>query len=332
MTSSRLDESLSSQTVLGALRETARFSRWGFVLLGLLYLGSGITRVAPNENALVLRFGELQPRIHPPGVLLTWPAPIDEVVRVPVRSVLELRLDAWGAPPEVDPSVAPAPATMHPIRDGYTLTGDANLVHPRLAVRYQIVDPVAAVLSVKERDALLEGVMYRSLAIALARSSVDAALATERDLVRQETQRLAQDELDLLGTGLQLVAVEFRELLPARRVLPAFREVVNAQVEAKTRLQEAETYRAKLLPEAEAEAYRIRQEATAESQGLVARARGEAAAFTALLEEYRKAPALTKARLHAETLEVVGEALRTVTVLPDSPGQLWLPTAPVSPR
>ncbi|MEM8884052.1 MAG: protease modulator HflK [Planctomycetota bacterium] len=329
MTSSRRSRSVSSEAVLGALRESARVIRWGFVLLALLYLASGITRVGPQENALVLRFGKLQPQVHPPGLLFTWPAPIDEVIRVPVRAALELRLDAWGAPPEGTAEIA---ATMHPVRDGYTLTGDANVVHPRLAVRYQIVDPVAAAFSIRQRDALLEAVLYRSLARALAQTGVDAAWTSGRDEVRRDTQLLAQEELDRLDAGIQITAVEVRELLPARLVLPAFREVVSAEVEARTLRQEAEAYRAQTLPEAEASAYRIRQEATAAADSAKARAEGESSAFTALLKEYRKSPALTKARLRAETLEAVLPALRTVTILPDSPGHIWLPTTPAESK
>ncbi|MEM7167632.1 MAG: FtsH protease activity modulator HflK [Planctomycetota bacterium] len=315
--------SLPAEAVLGALRGSSRAIRWGVTVLVLLYLASGVHRVAPNESALVLRFGKLQPQVHTPGLLFAWPPPVDEVIRVPVRSALEILLDDWGAPPEGSPAVT----TMHPVRDGYTLTGDANVVHARLSVRYQIVDPVAAVFATQQREALSEAVLYQSLARVLARTSVDAALTTDRDLVRQETQRLAQQELDRLGLGLQLAAVEFRELLPARPVLPAFQEVVSAQVEARVLSQQAESYRAETLPGAQAEAYRVRQEAMADQHDRIARAKGEAQSFKVLLAESRQSPAVTRARLWAETWEVVAPKLQTTTVLPDTPGQLWLPAA-----
>jgi len=246
------------------------------------------------------------------------------VVRVPVRSALELRLDAWGSPPETPQDVT----TLHPFRNGYSLTGDANIVHARLTVRYQIVDPVAAVFSVSEPEPLLEAVLYQSLTSALAQTGVDAALTTERDLMRQEIQRLAQEKLDELEMGVQLVAVEFRELLPARAVIPAFQEVVSAQVEARTISQNAERYREEQLPAAKAEAYRIRQEAIGEATNLLARAKGEANSFEAILAEYRLTPDVTRARLRAETWEVISQNLNTSMVLPGSPGHLWLPTVP----
>ncbi len=316
--------SLSAQAVLGALKESSRILRWGFGLLALLYLTSGFTRVAPHENAIVLRFGKLQPNIHSPGFLFAWPFPIDEVVRVPVRSALELRLDAWGSPGDAAQGVT----TLHPVRNGYTLTGDANIVHTRLTVRYQIVDPVAAVFSASEPEPLLEAILYQSVTSVLAHTGVDAALTSERDLMRQEIQRLAQEELNRLGMGIQLVAVEFRELLPARAVIPAFQEVVSAQVEARTISQQAESYRAEQLPAAEAEAYRVRQEAMAEAGNLVARANGEASSFLALYAEYEQTPAVTRARLRAETWELISQNVKTSMILPGSPGQLWLPTEP----
>jgi len=316
--------SLTATAVLGALRSSGRVMRWGFTALVALYLGSGVTRVGPNENALVLRLGKLQPQVHPPGLLWAWPVPVDEVIRVPVRSTLELRLDRWGAPPAGDATNAVA-ATMHPVRDGYTLTGDANIIHARLTARYQLTDPVAAVLTAQQRDALIEAAVYQAYAQALAAAPVDEALTTGRDAVRQEAQRLAQEALDRLGLGAQLLALELRELLPARPVLPAFQEVISAQVEARTLAQQAESYRAEMLPAAQAESYRLRQTATAAARGQVARARGEATAFKALLAEYRLNPAVTRARLRAETLDAIGPGLKTTVTPPNAPVRVWLP-------
>lgn len=314
--------SLSAEAVLGALRGSTRLIRWGFAALVLLYLGAGITRVGPQESALVLRFGKLQPQVHPPGLLFAWPPPVDEVIRVPTRRALEARLDRWGAP-AAEPATTTNTPTMHPVRDGYTLTGDANIIHLRATARYQITDPVAAVFTAQPREALLDAVLYQALTRVLAGTNVDAALTTGRDAARQEAQRQAQAALDRLGLGLQLAGLEFRELLPARPVVPAFQDVISAQVEARTLTQQAESYRAETLPVAQAEAYRLRQAATAQASDRVARATGEARAFTALLAQYRQNPAVTRARLRAETLEAVAPGLRT-TVLPEAPGQLWL--------
>src|SRR5688572_24981922 len=167
----------SGQALFGALAATIKLLRW--LLLGLvgIYLGSGITRVAPHEDALVYRFGRLQRDVHPPGLLFGLPPPIDRIVKVPTRTQHEIFLNAW-APDEQVAANATAPAMtatapsspqipasllavlpsanlgpaaaapppgkgLHPVFDGYTLTGDTNLVHARMTVRYRIADPLA---------------------------------------------------------------------------------------------------------------------------------------------------------------------------------------------
>ncbi|MBL8809926.1 MAG: hypothetical protein JNM43_07110 [Planctomycetaceae bacterium] len=77
---------------------SARRVYW--ILLGLLLLGyacSGMTRIGPNEVGLLRRFGRLVERdgktvIFPPGLMFTWPVPIDEVIRVPVRQEHVVRI------------------------------------------------------------------------------------------------------------------------------------------------------------------------------------------------------------------------------------------------
>ncbi len=314
--------SVSAQAVLGALQESSRLIRWGFLLLALLYLFSGVTRVAPHENAVILRFGKLQPKLHPPGLLFAWPLPVDEVIRVPVRSALELRLDAWGSP-EGNGS-----ETLHPFRTGYTLTGDANVVHARLTARFRIVDPIAYAFSAQDPELLLEALLYQSLTRSLASTGVDAALTTERELLRQDAQRLAQAELDRLELGIQIVALEFRELLPEVSVIPAFQEVVSAQVESRTISQQAQSYRAEVIPAAEAEAYRMRQEAQAAAADQIARAQGEAHSFRSLRREYQRNPELTRTRMRAETWEQISGQIKGSTLLPNAAEHMWVPTQP----
>src|SRR5262249_23680673 len=96
----------------------------------------------------------------------------------------------------------------------------------------------------------------------------------------------------------------------------AFADVTSAQVEARTTLEQAKTYRAQTMPRAESDAFRMRQQAGADARELTTRARGEAASFLALLTEPRAAPALVETRLRAEALEQVLPKVKTKTLVP----------------
>src|SRR5215217_1893832 len=166
----------SGHALFGALAATIKLLRWLLAGLVGIYLCSGITRVAPNEDALVYRLGRLQREVHPPGLCFALPPPIDRVVKIPTRTQHELFLNAW-SPDEhaavpstplasgasempasllavlptantgLAGSAPPAGKGLHPVFDGYTLTGDANIVQARLTARYRITDPFAYVSS-----------------------------------------------------------------------------------------------------------------------------------------------------------------------------------------
>lgn len=345
----------SGQALFGALAATIALLRW--LLLGLVgvYLGSGITRVAPHEDALIYRFGRLQREVHPPGLCFALPAPIDRVVKVPTRTQHELFLNAWApdehaaaaaelAPPSTNAPQIPAslmaviPAAnlglaatappsgkgLHPVYDGYTLTGDTNVVQARLTVRYRIVDPFAYAGAAQPDQAtrLIDAVLFDAATRTLAAMKIDDALGAGQESLRTRVREIAQQRVDALKLGVELVAFEVNSLAPPLATAAAFADVTSAQVEARTTLEQARTYRAQSMPRAESEAFRLRQQATADARELTTRARGEIASFLALLIEHRAAPALVESRLRAETLEQVLARVKTKTLLPGDSGQL----------
>jgi membrane protease subunit HflK len=322
MSGRREDALFSAHAILAALRSSIRILRWGMLVLVLIYLCSGITVVGPNERGLVLRFGRALPKSAPPGLLLAFPPPIDEVVMLPAKSVQEVVLEAW------TPNDDSWRDSLHPARDPYTITGDVNIIRARFSVRFQVADPIAYEFGASERENLRNAICYQSACRVLAGMSVDDVLTTRRDFIGQESMRLAQEELDRLGLGVQLLAFETREINPPAPVLPAFQDVVSAKVEAKTLVEPARSRHASLIPKANAEAYRIEQEAQSYGQGLIAKAQGEVSSFLALLKEYRANPGTVHTRLYAEMIETVLPKLRVSTVMPTDRGDVRILVSP----
>jgi modulator of FtsH protease HflK len=335
------DIGFGAAAVLQAMKSSVKLLRWGLLLLLLIYLVSGVTVVGPNETAFVLRFGKLQPGMHSSGLLLALPEPIDEVVKVPTRSVQEIQLGAWESSSLGQDSEQLPPATngrlfggtLHPVRDGYTLTGDANIIRARFSVRYQVSDPVAYALAVKDQPALLASVLYQAATVVIAQMTVDDVLASGLESLRAQTLRVAQEQLDRLGMGVLLLAFEVHEIAPAQQVLPAFQDVVSARVESQTLIEQANSYRASELPAAKADAYRAKQDADAYGQDLVAKATGESAAFESVEVQYKAAPQLMRTRLYADAMETVLHQLQSTTILqPGSDLKLLLQPGYSSPQ
>jgi regulator of protease activity HflC (stomatin/prohibitin superfamily) len=345
----------SGHALFGALAATIKLLRWLLAALVAIYLCSGITRVAPHEDALVYRLGKLQREIHPPGLCFALPPPIDRVVRIPTRTQHELFLNAWAPDETATPAATPMPGGpgapqmpasllailpaanvgfagsappagkgLHPVFDGYSLTGDANIVQARLTVRYRITDPFAYASSTQpeSRTPLIDAALFDAATRTLAATKIDEALGAGLETFRSRVRDLAQQRIDALKLGIEMVAFEVNAITPPQATATAFSDVTSAQVEARTTLEQARTYRAQTMPRAESDAFRTRQQATADARELTTRARGEATSFLALLHEHRSSPELMEARLRAETIELILPRIKTKTFLPSESGQL----------
>jgi len=92
---------------------------------------------------------------------------------------------------------------------------------------------------------------------------------------------------------------------PPQPVIDAFRDVQAAEQE-RDRLQNvADAYANRVLAEARGEAAQLLEEAEGYRARVVNEAEGEASRFLAVLEEYSKAPEVTRKRLYLETMEAV---------------------------
>ena len=110
-----------------------------FLILVLLVLFgiflSSIRKVDTGNVAVVLRFGRLvgkteAEQVHEPGLLFAFPYIIDEVVTVPVGSVIEQSVITHYTEDGTDT-----------VNGGYVITGDQNIAVIAASVKYSISDP-----------------------------------------------------------------------------------------------------------------------------------------------------------------------------------------------
>ena len=106
---------------------------------------------------------------------------------------------------------APPPGKgLHPVFDGYSLTGDANIVQARLTVRYRIADPFAYASAAQPaaRTPLIDAALFDAATRTLAITKIDDALGAGLELFRSRVRDLAQQRLDALKFGIEIVANE----------------------------------------------------------------------------------------------------------------------------
>lgn len=330
--------------ILSSLAQGLRFLHLLIAVGLLIMLASGIKTVKPNEAALVLRFGRLvgatrAEQIHGSGLLLAFPYPIDEVVRVPVQQVKEIVIDELWYPTrgglgfpattlneeydleQIDEMtglpLAQMGASIDPVSEGYCLTGDNYILQPLAVVKYQVSDPIEYALNTTEPEEMLGSVAVEQLTRAIGESAVDELLTRGKRALGQRILQRTQTRLDSLRVGINIVAIEFKELIPPRHVLQEFQRVVSAAIQSQTMIREAEAYRARELPRAESDARSVVLQSRADSLRLTADASIRVTAFKKYLPQYGRSGALLRSRLTKEALE---EALTEVKHLYLIPG------------
>jgi membrane protease subunit HflK len=317
--------------LLESLTTVFRLLKWAAALAALAILLSGITVVKPDEVALRLRFGKLTgqtraEQVHGPGLLVALPYLVDDVVRVPVKRVHELRIDALAGGPGASRD------RLDITSAGYALTADHNIVQPAGVLKYQIADPVAWALRIVAPEAVVRDAVVSALTQTLGEMTIDTVLVGGQKQLAAQAVGRAQARLDAEGPWVRLLALEFTALRPPLQVAGDLDAVQSAFVERKTRVDEARSYREQALPQAAADAQSRVRQAEADEAARLAQARGAAAAFVAIREEYRRNPAVVRQRLYREAME---RALSTVggriLVPPGADtGRILIPTDNVS--
>lgn len=294
--------------------------RPGWLAAGLavlvIYALSGIRLIGPAERGVVQRFGRVLGVQASPGLHLGWPLGIGRLTRVEVHR--SRRVSIGVSVPDRVLGGLPAP------QDSQFITGDRNLVEVQLSVQYVVRDPVSYLFGLASPEVTVRYACEAALNDVLCALPVDGVMTQRRAEVQLRVQELAQSRLDRLSAGVQLLAVNQERAAPPEAVADAFRAVTDARADRERLLSAAEGYREDLLPRARGEAAGILAQARADAYAEVTIARAEADRFEAIRLQAASAPALTRRRLHAETLEGVLGRSRTVVVDPQQIGPLRL--------
>jgi modulator of FtsH protease HflK len=141
-------------------------------------------------------------------------------------------------------------------------------------------------------------------------------------------QELMQKTLNAYGAGIIVQQVQMMKVDPPNEVIDSFRDVQAARADQERMQNEAQTYANRVIPEARGEASKITQRAEAERERMIADARGEAARFGSVLNEYKKAPEITRRRLYLESVERIYTGMSKI-ILDQGKGHGAVPLLPL---
>ncbi|MBL6817930.1 MAG: FtsH protease activity modulator HflK [SAR86 cluster bacterium] len=204
------------------------------------------------------------------------------------------------------------------------LTKDENIVDVTVSAQYRIANLKDFVLNVKDPETSLRQGIESALRHVVGDNTLEQTLTVGRENIAQEVQVRLQQILDAYATGLIVQQVNIEKTDPPAAVSNAFDDVVAAR-EDKERLQnEAERYALTIVPEARGQAQARIREAEGYKLEVVANAEGEVGRFVQLLEEYQKAPKVTRDRMYIDAIQNVLSSTTKIMIDIDSGNNLML--------
>ena len=261
-------------------------------VVALVWLGSGVFIVQEGQQAVVTSFGRYAYTVDA-GIQWRFPYPFQAHETVPVT---QLRSADMGRN-------TPVPATG--LRDSSMLTRDENIVDIRFTVQYRLKDARAFLFENRNPDEAVVQASESAVREIVGRANVDAVLYQERDTLATNLQSSVQAQLDRLSTGIQVVNVNVQTVAVPDQVLAAFNDAVKATADRDRFVNEGQAYASDVIPRAQGTAARLREEAEGYRARVVAQAEGDASRFRSVLDEYKKAPAVTRDRLYIDTMQQV---------------------------
>ncbi len=269
------------------------------LLLFLVYLGSSMVyTIGVDEVGIIQRFGKYI-RTSQPGLNFKLPGVIEKVTKVKVRRVYKkefgfrsMRVDDKQRLSSENESDSVS----------LMLTGDLNVALVPWIVHYRINDPYNYLFKIREVEALLSDMSEAAMRLIIGDRSINEVIS-KRGEVAEEAKVVLQAELDKSEAGLSIVTIEMEKTNVPEPVQQSFNEVNQAVQEKEKLIYQAREAYNKALPEAMGEAERTIRVAEGYALDRVNRAKGDAARFVALYQEYAKAKDITKKRMYLEMLK-----------------------------
>ena len=269
------------------------------VVAGIIgFLGLTV-RVNTDEVGIVLRFGEYVRQL-PPGLHFRLPYPIEEVELPKFTRFNRIEVGMRGSSDRgVTSSVRDVP------EESLMLTGDENIVDIDFVLIWKIDDAPDYLFNIQNPEGTVKDVAESAMREIVGQSDIEPILTAARAETEANVQTLIQRILDGYGAGIRIIQVQLQKVDPPAQVIDAFRDVQAARADQERLRNEAQTYANRVVPEARGESERILQAAQGYRDRVIAEAKGEADRFENVLEEYQKAPDVTRQRIYIETMQDV---------------------------
>jgi membrane protease subunit HflK len=291
-----------------SLNFTPRTAYLVLAAIAALWVLSGVYKIGPDEQGVVLRFGKLE-EVAEPGLHYHLPNPIEELYKRSVTQVYSTQIGFRIRDPGPPARYSDVP------KESLMLTGDENIIDVELVVQYRVSNIVDALFNVeglgvfenrRGSGGLVHDASEAVLRQVIGKHTLDEALTEGKQVIQDEIKLQLQSLFtDTYRCGLTVRDVLLQQVVPPSEVAAAFKDVISAKEDRERLVNEARGYQNDVIPKARGEAEKRTKAAEGYRIDRVRTSRGDADRFTAVYAEYKKAPNVTERRLYIETMEKI---------------------------
>jgi modulator of FtsH protease HflK len=271
----------------------------GFLLIVVLWFTSYYT-VGADSEGVVLRFGKFLKTVEP-GLHFKLPFGIDAVAVLPTRRQLKLEF-GFATPGYL---TNPIQTSENPDEEKSMVTGDLNAALVEWVVQYRIEDPRQYLFDVRNPGETLRDLSEAAMREVVGDRTVDELITVGRQDIETEALARMQELSKRYQLGIRVDQVQLKNVNPPNQVQASFNEVNKAQQDRENVINIANGEYNRVVPKAKGEADQTIRAAEGYRFKRVNEAEGDVAAFTAVLQQYIKAPEITRTRLYLETMSEI---------------------------
>lgn len=277
--------------------------------------------IPAESEGIVLRFGEYIEKV-PSGLHAKLPFGVDNVITVPTQRQQKLEFgfatsgftnpDQIGAEPALEKSM---------------VTGDLNSALVEWIVQYRITDPEKYLFDVRDPGLTLRDLSEAVMREVVGDRTVDEIITIGRQEIEETVLARARALAERYQLGVAINQVQLKNVNPPEPVQSSFNEVNRAQQDRENVINLANGEYNKAVPRARGEADQKIRAAEGYRFKRINEAQGDVTAFNQVLEQYLKAPEVTRARIYLETMGDVLPQARQQIIVDDTVQQI-LPMLP----
>ena len=280
--------------------------------------------VGPESQGVVRRFGKYLQTVDP-GLHFKMPFGIDVVTVLPTRRQLKLEF-GFATPGYV---TNPIQAGQEPDEEKSMVTGDLNAALVEWVVQYRIEDPSQYLFDVRNPGETLRDLSEAAMREVVGDRTVDELITIGRQDIEVEALARMQELSKRYHLGIRVDQVQLKNVNPPSQVQASFNEVNKAQQDRENAINIANGEYNNVVPRAKGQADETIRAAEGYRFKRVNEAEGDVAAFSAVLQQYIKAPEITRSRLYLETMGEILPQTGQKIIVDESLRQL-LPVLPLS--